>query len=140
MVNPPKEGVNSPEVVALYKKEKEMIYGGLQKRSKLLTEKLNSIPGLKANELEGAMYSFPRVFLTESAIKAAKEKGLAPDAFYCAEALEATGLVLVAGSGFQQKEGTYHFRITNLLYNVEEFDNALNAFKEFTAAFFKKYP
>ena len=140
MVNPPKEGVNSPEVVALYKKEQEMILGGLIKRSKLLTQKLNTIPGIKTNELEGAMYSFPRIFLKESAIKAAKAKGLAPDAMYCVEALEETGLVLVAGSGFKQREDTYHFRITNLLYNTSDFDTALDAFKEFNAKFFKKYP
>ncbi len=140
MVNPPKEGVNSPEVVEQYKRETELIFGGLKKRAKLLEEKLNAIPGIKTNVVEGAMYAFPRVFLKESAIKAAKAKGLAPDAFYCAEALEATGLVLVAGSGFRQKEGTFHFRITNLLYNVEEFDTALNAFKEFNARFFKQYP
>ncbi len=140
MVNPPKEGVNSAEVVEQYTREKEMILGGLKKRSKLLTEKLNSIPGLKTNELEGAMYAFSRIFLTESAIKAAKEKNLAPDMMYCLEALEETGLVLVPGSGFKQKEGTYHFRITNLIYNTEEFDQALDAFKEFNAKFFKKYP
>jgi len=140
MVNPPKEGVNSPEAVALYKKETDEIFGGLKKRSKLLTEKLNKIPGIKTNELEGAMYAFPRIFLTDSAIKAAKEKGLAPDVMYCVEALEATGLVMVAGSGFKQREGTYHFRITNLLYNTQEFDTALDTFKEFNAAFFKKYP
>lgn len=140
MVNPPKEGVNSPAVVELYKKETELIYGGLKKRSKLLTEKLNAIPGVKANELEGAMYSFPSVFLTESAIKAAKAKGIAPDVLYCVEALEETGIVVVPGSGFKQREGTWHFRITNLIYQTEEFDVALDAFKEFNKKFFAKYP
>jgi len=140
MVNPPKAGVNSIEVVEKHKKETDLIFGGLLKRSKLLTEKLNTIPGIKTNELEGAMYAFPRIFLTESAIKAAKEKGMAPDMMYCIEALEATGLVLVPGSGFKQREDTYHFRITNLLYNVEEFDAVLDAFKVFNANFFKKYP
>ena len=140
MVNPPKAGVNSPEVVELFNKEKELIYGGLKKRSKILADKINSIPGIKTNEVEGAMYAFVRVFLTESAIKAAKEKSLAPDVMYCVEALEETGLVMVPGSGFRQKEGTFHFRITNLIYNTAEFDAALDSFKEFNAKFFKKYP
>lgn len=140
MVNPPKEGVNSPAIVERHKKEIEMIYGGLKKRSKLLTQKLNEIPGIKSNELEGAMYCFPSVFLKESAIKAAKEKGIAPDVLYCVEALEATGIVIVPGSGFKQKEGTFHFRITNLLYQTEEFEEALVAFKEFNKKFFEKYP
>lgn len=140
MVNPPKEGVNSPEVVEKHKKEVEMIFGGLKKRSKILAEKLNSIPGLKTNTIEGAMYAFPSVQLTDSAIKAAKEKGVAPDALYCIEALEETGIVVVPGSGFRQKEGTHHFRITNLIYDTEEFDKALDSFKSFNEKFFKKYP
>lgn len=140
MVNPPKEGVNSPEVVATYKKEFDMIFGGLKARSKLLAEKLNAIPGLKTNVIEGAMYAFPSVVLTESAIKAAKDQGIAPDALYCKEVLEETGIVVVPGSGFRQKEGTHHFRITNLIYNTEEFDKALDSFKTFNEKFFKKYP
>jgi alanine transaminase len=39
------------------------------------------------------MYLFPRVFLSEKAIRAAEAKGLAPDTFYCLELLEDTGLV-----------------------------------------------
>jgi aspartate/methionine/tyrosine aminotransferase len=140
MLNPPKEGVNSKEVVETYKKECDLIFGGLKKRSKLLTQKLNEIPGIKANELEGAMYSFPSVLLTESACKAAKAKGIAPDVLFCVEALEETGIVMVPGSGFKQKDGTHHFRITNLIYQTEEFDKALDAFKEFCKKFFAKYP
>eukprot|EP00826_Nyctotherus_ovalis_P049468 TRINITY_DN598_c0_g1_i3.p1 TRINITY_DN598_c0_g1~~TRINITY_DN598_c0_g1_i3.p1 ORF type:complete len:425 (-),score=169.64 TRINITY_DN598_c0_g1_i3:173-1447(-) len=139
MVNPPKAGVNSPEVVAKHQKEYDIVFGGLKKRSILLTDKLNSIPGLKTNNIEGALYAYPSIFLPERAIKAAKEKGLAPDAMYCVEALEECGLVLVPGSGCGQKEGTYHFRITNLIFDTEEFDQALEAFKKFNAKFFAKY-
>jgi len=140
MVNPPKKGVNSIECVELYEKETEIIYGGLKKRSKLLAAKLNAIPNIKTNELEGAMYSFARVFLTKSAIDAARAKNLAPDMFYCLEALENTGLVLVPGSGFRQKEGTFHFRITNLIFKTDEFEAALDLFKTFNENFFKQYP
>lgn len=140
MVNPPKKGVNSDEVVELYNKEYNNVFGGLKKRSKILTDKLNTIPGITTNELEGAMYAFPRIHLNESAIKAAKTKGMAADAMYCMEALEQTGLILVAGSGFKQREGSYHFRITNLIYNANEFEQALIKFKEFNRKFFEKYP
>jgi len=37
-------------------------------------------------------------------------RGLAPDAFYCYQLLEETGICVVPGSGFGQREGTYHFR------------------------------
>ena len=43
------------------------------------------------------MYAFPRIFLSESAIKDAKEKNYDPDTFYCMTALEKTGIVLVPG-------------------------------------------
>jgi len=33
-----------------------------------------------------------------------------PDAMYCYQLLEETGICVVPGSGFGQQEGTYHFR------------------------------
>lgn len=35
---------------------------------------------------------------------------MAPDMFYCMKLLEETGVCVVPGSGFGQREGTYHFR------------------------------
>jgi len=37
-------------------------------------------------------------------------KGMEPDAMYCYQLLEETGICVVPGSGFGQREGTYHFR------------------------------
>lgn len=39
-----------------------------------------------------------------------QENGQAPDMFYCMRLLEEMGICLVPGSGFGQKDGTYHFR------------------------------
>lgn len=39
-----------------------------------------------------------------------QELGLAPDMFFCMSLLEETGICVVPGSGFGQREGTYHFR------------------------------
>ena len=33
-----------------------------------------------------------------------------PDAMYCFQLLEETGICVVPGSGFGQREGTHHFR------------------------------
>lgn len=60
------------------------------------------------------MYLFPTITLSEKAIAAAKEAGNSPDEFYCLALLDATGVCLVPGSGFGQKEGTFHFRTTFL--------------------------
>jgi alanine transaminase len=65
------------------------------------------------------MYLFPRIKLPQKAIEAAKEAGKEPDAFYCLKLLDATGVCLVPGSGFGQKEGTLHFRTTFLAPGTE---------------------
>jgi len=39
-----------------------------------------------------------------------------PDAMYCYQLLEETGICVVPGSGFGQKEGTYHFRFSIAIY------------------------
>jgi aspartate/methionine/tyrosine aminotransferase len=43
-----------------------------------------------------------------------QEKGLAPDVMYCLELLDHTGIAATPGSGFGQKEGSFHFRTTIL--------------------------
>jgi alanine transaminase len=48
------------------------------------------------------MYLFPRIHLPQKAIKAAEALKTAPDAFYCHRLLDATGIVVVPGSGFRQ--------------------------------------
>lgn len=56
------------------------------------------------------MFPARRITLPEKAITEAGRLQRAPDWLYCKELLEATGIVVVPGSGFGQKEGTYHFR------------------------------
>lgn len=48
------------------------------------------------------MYLFPRINLPQKAIKAAEAANCAPDAFYARGLLNATGIVVVPGSGFGQ--------------------------------------
>jgi len=48
------------------------------------------------------MYLFPRLHLPHEAVKAAEEAKSAPDAFYAHRLLDATGIVVVPGSGFGQ--------------------------------------
>jgi alanine transaminase len=60
------------------------------------------------------MYLFPTIHLPQKAIEAAMEAGKKPDEFYCLQLLDATGICVVPGSGFGQKENTLHFRTTFL--------------------------
>lgn len=70
--------------------------------SQALEEAFNSLEGITCNKAEGAMYLFPRLHLPQKAIGAAQAVGTAPDAYYAKRLLEATGIVVVPGSGFGQ--------------------------------------
>ena len=67
-----------------------------------LEDALNSLEGVTCNRAEGAMYLFPCIDLPHKAIKAAEAAKRAPDAFYAHRLLDATGVVVVPGSGFGQ--------------------------------------
>jgi alanine transaminase len=67
-----------------------------------LEDAFKKLEGVSCNEAEGAMYLFPRIHLPQKAIKAAEAAKTAPDAFYCHRLLNATGIVVVPGSGFGQ--------------------------------------
>ena len=69
-----------------------------------------ALDGVSCNEAQGALYLFPQISLPDKALKAAEDAGKAPDAFYCLELLKETGICVVPGSGFGQKDGTLHFR------------------------------
>ena len=58
--------------------------------------------------------SLPSITLPPKAVAAAEAEGMAPDAYYAMHLLENTGIVVVPGSGFGQKAGTWHFRTTFL--------------------------
>merc|ERR1711937_595529 len=118
--------------------ETTALFNGLKDRAKVLTEGLNFIPGLSTRPIQGAMYAFARVELPEKAIRHATALGMDPDGFWCLQLVEKTGIVCVPGSGFSQKAGTFHFRITILppMPMLMDMLVRLKAFQEaFTAEF-----
>lgn len=72
-----------------------------------LEDAFSKLEGVSCNKAEGAMYLFPRISLPQKAIKAAEAVKTAPDAFYCHRLLNATGIVVVPGSGFGQVSVIY---------------------------------
>ncbi|XP_047327120.1 alanine aminotransferase 2-like [Impatiens glandulifera] len=111
VMSPPKVGDESYES---YSSERDGILQSLARRAKTLEDAFNSLEGVSCNKTEGAMYLFPRIDLPQKAIEAAEAANTAPDAFYCRRLLNATGIVVVPGSGFGQVPGTWHFRSTIL--------------------------
>lgn len=54
---------------------------------------------------------------------------------YCMDMLKQTGIMTVPGSGFGQKQGTHHFRITNLVCPTQEMKETLDRLKDFNEQF-----
>jgi alanine transaminase len=135
LFNPP--GPSQPSY-ATFIKEKVEILESLRRKAKLAYEIFNSMVNIKCNFVEGAMYAMPCVKFSNKAIQKAQSLGFEVDKFYVLQALEEIGVVLVPGSGFGQKPGTYHFRIT-LLTPEENFIDLMVKFKIFNEDFHKKY-
>lgn len=159
MVHPPVEGEESYE---LYKKEYDSTFEGLKKRATALYEAFKEMEGVECQTpavcflplslasltrrssisnhdililTQGSMYLFPTITLSDKAIAAAEENDQSPDEFYCLRLLEATGVCLVPGSGFGQKEGTLHFRTTFLAPGTEW----VGRIREFHRKFMEQY-
>ncbi|KAF7657852.1 hypothetical protein LDENG_00021220 [Lucifuga dentata] len=135
IVNPPK--VHEPSY-AQFSKEKSSVLDALAQKAMMTEQILNSVPGLKCNPVQGAMYAFPQIFIPPRAIQEAQSLCMAPDMLYCLKLLEETGICVVPGSGFGQRDGTYHFRMT-ILPSLEKLKILLEKLKEFHLKFLEEY-
>nr|XP_037855879.1 alanine aminotransferase 1 isoform X3 [Chlorocebus sabaeus] len=123
---------------AQFQAERQAVLVELAAKAKLTEQVFNEAPGISCNPVQGAMYSFPRVQLPPRAVECAQELGLAPDMFFCLRLLEETGICVVPGSGFGQREGTYHFRMT-ILPPLEKLRLLLEKLSRFHAKFTLEY-
>ncbi|XP_023376047.1 alanine aminotransferase 1 [Pteropus vampyrus] len=135
VVSPP---APSDPSFAQFQAEKQAVLAELAAKAKLTEQVFNESPGIRCNPVQGAMYSFPRMQLPPRAIQRAQELGLAPDMFFCMSLLEETGICVVPGSGFGQREGTYHFRMT-ILPPMEKLRPLLEKLSQFHAKFTQEY-
>ncbi|RPD55426.1 transaminase [Lentinus tigrinus ALCF2SS1-7] len=133
LVRPPRPGEPSYE---LWKKETQTIHSALRHRTQLMAQRLNSLPGVSCVDSPGALYLYPKLELPDKAVEEAKRLGKSPDTLYALELLDATGICVVPGSGFGQKDGEHHYRLTCLCPGVEEYVSALESFhKKFVAKY-----
>jgi alanine transaminase len=100
MVNPPTQEQVSSECFTQYNDEFMSIKNGLKERAILLTKTFNEMINTSCNEIEGAMYAFPRVHFSPVALKKAEDNGVPVDFMYCLDMVEETGIMTVPGSGF----------------------------------------
>lgn len=140
MCAPPIPGDKS---YAKYHQETEAIYNSLRRRAEMVTKTFNELQGVVCNACTGALYAFPRFNMTPSADAAAQRAGMSIDLFYCLELLEATGVVLVPGSGFLlgkgKKQNVFYLR-TTILPAEGHIQRVLDKFAIFHKSFVRKYP
>lgn len=117
LVRPPRPGEPSR---ARYEEERNGILSTLATRARMLEEGLNRIPGIHCQPIAGAMYAFPSIALPPGKT----------DEQYCMALLEHSGVCVVPGSGFGQKEGTAHFR-TTILPPTEQIQAVVDALDSF---------
>ncbi|KAM9167087.1 alanine aminotransferase 1 isoform 2-T2 [Mergus octosetaceus] len=135
VVNPPQPGEPSYEG---FMAEKQAVLSALAQKAKLTQEIFNRTPGIRCNPVQGALYAFPRIELPPRALQAAQAQGQAPDMFFCMRLLEETGICVVPGSGFGQKEGTFHFRMT-ILPPADKLQVLLQKLSAFYTKFVKEF-
>ncbi|XP_019849331.1 PREDICTED: alanine aminotransferase 1-like [Amphimedon queenslandica] len=137
MVKPPQKGDPSFE---LFDEERQFILQSLKRKSVMVYEKFNSIPGIKCNRLQGSMYAFPQIEIPEGALKDAhkEDPNMTLDTFYCLELLRQEGICFVPGTGFGQRPGTLHIR-TTILPKEDVLGRVLERFESFHKKFTAKY-
>ncbi|KAM9839227.1 alanine aminotransferase 2-like isoform 1-T1 [Aulostomus maculatus] len=135
VVNPPQLGEPSYDT---FTEEKKAVLKALAEKAKLTEQVFNTVPGITCNPVQGAMYTFPRIALPQKAIDKAKEEGQLPDMYYCMRLLEEEGICLVPGSGFGQREGTFHFRMT-ILPPTEKLKLMLQKIRAFHQRFVEEF-
>lgn len=64
LVNPPRPGDPSYN---LYFKETTDIITSLARKAKMVHQRMNSIPGVQCNEIQGSMEAFPKVDIPDKA-------------------------------------------------------------------------
>jgi len=132
MVNPPRDGDPS---YPLYRAEYDAIFKGLKQRAYALYDAFKEMEGVECQEPQGSMYLFPTIHLPPKALAAAAAAHRTPDEFYASRMLDATGVCVVAGSGFGQKQGTLHFRTTFLAPGTEWTERLVKFHREFMDEF-----
>ena len=135
MVRGPKPGDESYES---HEAEKAAIFESLKRRSKLVSEGLDAIPGFSCQPAQGSMYCFPAVEMPERVLEIAKQEGTTPDTIYSISLLERTGICVVPASGFGQEQGRYGFR-TTFLCSEEQMKRVVQDVREHHEYFCQKY-
>lgn len=85
MVNPPSKETDSQDVVERYEKEKQTILSSLKLKAKIVNDSLKEMKYVTCNEIKGGIYGFPKLKLSQKAVREAHARNMEPDTFYTTE-------------------------------------------------------
>lgn len=138
MVAPPQ--LDDPSGL-LYAQERQATLDSLARRAAKVAAGLDALPGVSCRPSDGALYAFPKIdlpakFVAEAAARVPKP--IPADELYCLQLVDATGVVVVPGSGFGQAPGTWHFR-TTFLPPEHQLDGVLSRVETFHRRLMAQY-
>jgi alanine transaminase len=139
LTNPPTGSVCGK----LWNEERSRELQSLAKRAHELKNVMATLPGLKPQPVQGAMYLFPGLELPKKFLREVKGmtwrgEPMSPDLAWCMRLVDEEGIVPLPGSGFGQKEGTYHTRLT-FLPSEQNMSEVVERLSRFQTRFMNKY-
>ncbi|CAE7252318.1 ALAAT2 [Symbiodinium sp. CCMP2456] len=101
-------------------------------RNAQLLSKLAGVEGIRCPLADSGAYALPRIIVKGFVMKKAISLATPADQIYCLEMVSRTGVIASPGSGFGQRPGFFHFRIS-LMHKEATFVAALEHIKAFHA-------
>ena len=95
-----------------------------------LLSTLAGVDGIRWPLVESGAYALPRIIIKGFVMKKAISLATPADQVYCMEMVSRTGVITSPGSGFGQRPGVFHFRIS-LMHKEASFVAALELIKQF---------
>ena len=119
-----------PPGTAAYRETCARTLAEMARKAALASDKLNATPHMSCQQVQGAMYAFPKIELPKRFTVQCSVAGRPADSDYVLRLLEATGVCVVSGSGFLQVPGSWHFRMS-ILEAEERTEQVLSAIQNF---------
>ena len=95
-----------------------------------LLQKLCDVEGIRCDLVESGAFAFPKVIVKGFIMKKAISLARPADQVYCLEMVSRTGVIVSPGSGFGQRPGFFHFRVS-LVQEEATFQSAIDHIKQF---------
>lgn len=84
----------------------------LNMKATIAVDRFNAMEGMSCHTVHAGRFVYPKLIIKGHVMKKAISFATAADQIYCLELAERTGVGLMPGSGFGQRPGYFHFRLS----------------------------